>query len=789
MYLLTRRLRPGAVALAVTIVVALLGPLPAFAGPLPGGSAAGSSQGDFSSPGAGPTVAGLEWAVQHPQLGRDGSHATQVIRDSEGHVVLNAHESQPDGTTVDVLVAIDADDGSVAWQLDNMDSGCLPVASDDGFVYAFTTGGAGHTVADLPGILEIDAADGSVVRAWEGPVTNTPGDVPDDGNPACLGGDLDSGHLVLAGDMLLFNQRRNFDRWLVGLDLSGADMTMAWETYFDGWEGSFFPRLVVAPDEASFYFPFRLGFDTDTPNLLGVFDVATGATLSTTEVGDVAQVVALDGGIVVHDDAFPETVTRYDRSGDDLVEDWSVVYERDDTVDQAGLGYWVDRLALADDVIVTVEPSGDSVFAISLETGQPVWTHDPTPSFLNTGEPKVDAKGTVWYSAFGFGLSAVDSRTGDLVTTTGDDPDAFFGDFRGERIAPITDDGRVIMVNTAFSVPASGVGLQLAAVSQGTARLDAETPDDVAIQICQLLFPTDDTAGGIVLARNDVFADALAGAPLAGDDACILYTDGGPDIPLDTDTRAEIDRALPDGGRVNILGSENAVSAAVEQDLRDAGYEIVRFGGASRVETAVEIAVEVLRQHPGTTEALLATGNNFPDSVLGGAFGGAVGRPILLTVGDDLHPATAQLLADENITSTVALGGSAVVPDAAVSQAPGGRRLAGANRFETGALIASDLWSEVIGTPDPATREFIVVDLSNSRDGDAWTYALASAPLAVRRGAPQLGVEPTRLPQETQDFLDAIGFTTPPGLTVVGGVAVVSEAVVTQIEEGTGSGG
>ena len=59
----------------------------------------------------------------------------------------------------------------------------------------------------------------------------------------------------------------------------------------------------------------------------------------------------------------------------------------------------------------------------------------------------------------------------------------------------------------------------------------------------------------------------------------------------------------------------------------------------------------------------------------------------------------------------------------------------------------------------------------------------------MRRGAPQLGVEPTRLPQETQDFLDAIGFTTPPGLTVVGGVAVVSEAVVTQIEEGTGSGG
>lgn len=789
MYLLVRRLRPGAIALAVTIVVALLGPLPALAGPLPGGSPAGSAQGDFSSPGAGPTVTGLEWAVQHSQLGRDGRHAVDVIRDSEGHVVLNAHESQPGNTTVDVLVAIDPEDGSIAWQLDEMAPGCLPVASDDGFVYAFTEGGGGHTPADLPGILEIDAADGTVVRAWEGPVTNTPGDAPDDGNPACTGGDLDSGHLVLAGDMLLFNQRRNFDRWLVGIDLSGADMTMAWEEHLDGWEGSFFPRLVVAPDEQSFYFPFQLGFDNEEPNFLGVFDVATGATLSTTEVGDVAQVAAFDDGIVVHTEDAPQTVTRYDRSGDDLVEEWSVVYERDAATDETGLGAWVDRLAIAGDVIVTVEPSGDEMYGISLATGQPVWGHDPTPSFVNTGEPIVDAKGTVWYSVFLFGLSAVSSVTGELVTTTGEDYETFFGDFRGELLAPIADDGRVIMVNQSSAVNEQGDGLQLVAVSQGTARLDAETPDDVAIQICQLLFPTDDTAGGIVLARNDVFADALAGAPLAGDDACILYTDGGPDIPLAADTRAEIDRALPDGGRVNILGSENAVSAAVEQELRDAGYEVVRFGGASRVETAVEIAVEVLRQHPGTTEALLATGNNFPDSVLGGAFGGAVGQPILLTVGDDLHPATAQLLADENITSTVALGGSAVVPDAAVSQAPGGRRLAGANRFETGALIASDLWPQVIGTPDPATREFIVVDLSNSRDGDAWTYALASAPLAVRRGAPQLGVEPTRLPQETQDFLDAIGFTTPPGLTVVGGVAVVSEAVVTQIEEGTGSGG
>lgn len=772
--------------LAAMLALVVLAPVPALADVLPGGSAAGNSQGDFTSPGAGPTVTGLEWAVQYPQLGRDGRHAVDVIRDSEGHVVLNAHESQPDNTTVDVLVAVDPDDGSIAWQLDEMAPGCVPVASDDGFVYAFTKGGGGHTPADLPGILEIDAVDGSIVRSWEGPVTNTPGEVPDDGNPACSGGALDSGHLVLAGDMLLFNQRRNFDRWLVGIDVSGADMTLAWEEHFDGWEGSFFPRLIVAPDGDSFYFPFQRGFSSDEPNFLGVFDVATGATLSTTEVGDVAQVTAFDEGIVVHDEDSPQTLTRYDRSGDTLVEDWSVVYERDTDVDQAGMGNWVDRLALADDVIVTVEPSGEPMFGISLETGMPLWTHDPTPSFVNNGEPVIDANGSAWYSVFLFGLSAVDSATGQLVTTTGEDYETFFGDFRGELLAPIVADGRVIMVNQSSAINEQGNGLQLVAVSQGTARLEAETPDDVAIQICQLLFPTDDTAGEILLSRNDAFPDALAGAPLAGDDACILYTDGGPDIPLDADTRAEIDRALADGGRVNILGGTNAVSQEVEDELEDAGYEIVRFAGASRVETSVQVAIEVMRRNPTTTQALLATGNNFPDSVLGGAFGGAVGQPIVLTVGETLHPVAAQFLSDEPITDTVALGGSAVVPDAALNAAPGGRRLAGANRFATGALIASELWPEAIGNPPASSRSFVVVDLSNSRDGDAWTYALAAAPLAVRRGAPQLGVEPNRLPQETQDFLDAIGFSSPPGLTVVGGVAVVSETVVTQIEQGAG---
>ena len=176
---------------------------------------------------------------------------------------------------------------------------------------------------------------------------------------------------------------------------------------------------------------------------------------------------------------------------------------------------------------------------------------------------------------------------------------------------------------------------------QETPRLEGDGSGDVrrvAIQVCQLLFPAPDAARTVVLARHDVFADALAGAPLAGDDSCVLYTTGGPDQPLDAITRAEIDRALPAGGPVRILGGTQAVSAQVEAELTGAGYAVERFQGATRFETAVAIARVVRAENPGGSDALLAWGLNFPDAVTGGAYGARTGTPILLTDTAQLHP-------------------------------------------------------------------------------------------------------------------------------------------------------
>ena len=73
-------------------------------------------------------------------------------------------------------------------------------------------------------------------------------------------------------------------------------------------------------------------------------------------------------------------------------------------------------------------------------------------------------------------------------------------------------------------------------------------------------YPAADSARAVVLARADAFADGLAGTPLAaalGGPLLLTSSDH-----LDTVTRDEIARVLPEGGRVVLLGGPAALSDA-----------------------------------------------------------------------------------------------------------------------------------------------------------------------------------------------------------------------------------
>jgi putative cell wall-binding protein len=132
-----------------------------------------------------------------------------------------------------------------------------------------------------------------------------------------------------------------------------------------------------------------------------------------------------------------------------------------------------------------------------------------------------------------------------------------------------------------------------------------------------------------LIGRDDLFADSLAGGALQGD----AIENGRPLLLTDTDeleddVLAELDRVLGGDGTVHILGGEVAISAEVEEALADAGYDINRFEGETRIETAAAIAaakdsdtVLVVRAFPseGSTDETQA----FADSLGAGALAAA----------------------------------------------------------------------------------------------------------------------------------------------------------------------
>ncbi len=247
-----------------------------------------------------------------------------------------------------------------------------------------------------------------------------------------------------------------------------------------------------------------------------------------------------------------------------------------------------------------------------------------------------------------------------------------------------------------------------------------------AVATSREVFGAGDSAGHVVLARGDVFADALSGSGLAGREAPILFTGGASLHPA---TRAEIDRVLPAGGTVYLLGGEAAIAGAVEVEL--AGSRVVRLAGASRVETSVRVAEEVVARNGAPAEVLIARSDDWADAISGGAYAGRARVPLLLTERDRLHPAVQSFLARTGGARRHALGGSAALADAVVREAGAGR-VAGADRVGTAIAIAEQLWGRTRGTKGDN-----FVGIQGYR-ADGWAYALAQTAWTGRNAAPQL---------------------------------------------------
>jgi putative cell wall-binding protein len=197
-------------------------------------------------------------------------------------------------------------------------------------------------------------------------------------------------------------------------------------------------------------------------------------------------------------------------------------------------------------------------------------------------------------------------------------------------------------------------------------------------------------------------------------------------------------------------------------------FSFDRLAGADRYGTAASIARDA---YTTASDVVIASGSNFPDALSGNYLAGLVDGPILLTRHDELPAATSAVLKDLGARTVHILGGTASVGsrvEAELRQAGYEiRRIAGADRYETSADIATSSGSNVLGRTDGRVTAIVA-------SGATFPDALAAGPLSAARSLPILLTRPTTLPDDTERALRSLGIR---HVLIAGGPAAVSTSV------------
>jgi len=329
----------------------------------------------------------------------------------------------------------------------------------------------------------------------------------------------------------------------------------------------------------------------------------------------------------------------------------------------------------------------------------------------------------------------------------------------------------LIDVEAGFEIWQGGTGLATnsfsfdpgtTAVSGEVSRIYGADAVGTSIAVSQAEYPAPQSAGGVVLARSDFFSDGLAGGPLAAKvRGPLLLTPGvTQSTMLDPRVTAEIERVLPRGGTVCILGGVEALSPTIDPSLEALGFATQRLAGGDEYATAVDVAEE-LGNPPLIFEA---TGLDFADAL--SAVPAAIddGGAILLTDGSSQAPETAAYLTQHPSDSRYAIGG----PLAASGADPSAAAVYGTDLYGTSAAVASTFFAApgVFGAATSAT----------------FPDALSAGVMMGASRGPMLLVAPDGpLAPYIAVYLQSVSDTVRLG-TVFGGPLAVGEDVVSELD-------
>jgi putative cell wall-binding protein len=303
-------------------------------------------------------------------------------------------------------------------------------------------------------------------------------------------------------------------------------------------------------------------------------------------------------------------------------------------------------------------------------------------------------------------------------------------------------------------------------------RLSGLDRIDTSIAISQKMFPADYSANAVLLATGYNFPDALAGASLGGlKNAPLLLVNPSGD---NTKTINEIKRVLRPEGKIYILGGTGVVPEALEAELDDKPdyhFTVQRLSGITRYETAATIAKQV--KPSGGGEVIIATGEDFPDSLSISPYASSHGIPMVLVEKNNLPAETIAYLNDLKPTDITIVGGVGVIsapieeqlqdlfPDANL------RRFGGLDRYETSAMIADALFGDL------SPNLFVATGIN-------FPDALAGSIFAGLTQSPIVLVNPNEIPEKLSSvYLNTLSTKT---IVALGGSGAVSEDVFSTLK-------
>jgi hypothetical protein len=370
---------------------------------------------------------------------------------------------------------------------------------------------------------------------------------------------------------------------------------------------------------------------------------------------------------------------------------------------------------------------------------------------------------------------ATATATGGVVTITLNGTEALAASTAATlSIAGITNPAVGTYLSTTFSVgtTAQPAGLPAANVvitgaTPALIQIFGIDPIGTSIATSQAEFPTAGSASAVVLARSDFFSDALAGGPLAAAvGGPLLLTEGARvSASLDARTLTEIQRVLPAGKTVYILGGDLALSSNIDATLVSDGYVVVREAGIDEFATAVDIAQQL--GNPSTI--FEATGLSFFDALSAVPAAIKEHAAILLTNGAAQAPETATYLAAHASDVRFAIGG----PLAAAGADPTATAVFGTDLFNTSAAVATMFF--------PNATIFGVATAASFSDALGGGVFMATG----GRSGPLLLVNSTTpLPPEITPYLATLAVGTQG--YVFGGPLAVGATVLTALQAAVG---